>query len=179
MKKQTTLPSQMYFETTQASNGLAKAQLFNTNVQSVFSKSTYRRNISKRNLQRLHEVHFSEHDIKNVREQLDTTKAKGADGLGNVFLKRMAKVLSKSLKIVFNTIINNMCFQMFGKQRRSCPSTKVEISKISPTIEELAFSPAPPRSWKSYCSKNFMLLQKMSCLTINTDSVKRGPQQPR
>ena len=58
-----------------------------------------------------------------------------------------------------------MCFQMFGKQQRSCPSAKVEISKISPTLEELAFSSVPPRSWKSYCSKRFMLLQ-MSGLTI-------------
>ena len=100
------LPSQMLFENTQASDGFAKLQLINTYFQSVFSKNTYKRNISERNLQRLHEVQFSEHDIKNVLEQLGTTKAKGADGLRNVFLKQMANVFCKSLKFVFYTIAN-------------------------------------------------------------------------
>ena len=105
-ENRTSLPSQMYFENTQASDGLAKAQLINTYFQSVFTKNTYRRNISERNLQWLHEVQFSEHDIKNILEQLGTTKAKGADGLRNVFLKRMANVFCKSLKIGFYTIAN-------------------------------------------------------------------------
>ena len=63
----------------------------------------------------------------------------------------------------------------FAHLQMFCPS----ISKTSPTVEELAFSLIRPRSLKSYCSKSFMLLQKMSCLIINTDGFKSGLQQPR
>ena len=41
VRKQTNLTSQMYFQNTQASNGLTKAQLFNTYFQYIFSRSTY------------------------------------------------------------------------------------------------------------------------------------------
>ena len=58
----------------------------------------------------MHEVHFFEHDIKNVLEQIDTTKTKGADELGKVFHKRMANVLCKSLKIVLYTVANKHVF---------------------------------------------------------------------
>ena len=57
-------------------------------------------------------------------EQLDTTKAKGADGLGNVFLNWMANVLDKSLKIVFNTIANKHFFSDVWKTAEVVPIYK-------------------------------------------------------
>ena len=114
----------MYFENTPNSDALAKAQLFSTYFRSVFSKSAYKRNISERKLQRLHEENFSDHDSENVLEQLDTTKAKGADGLGNVFLNWMANVLDKLLKIVFNTIANKHFFSDYWKTAEVVPIYK-------------------------------------------------------
>ena len=86
--------------------------------------STLKKNVTERNLQRLHEVHFSEHDIKNVFEQLDTTKAKRATGLDNVFLKGMANVFCTSLKIVFNTIANKHVFPHVWKTAEVVPIYK-------------------------------------------------------
>ena len=57
-------------------------------------------------------------------EQIDTTKAKGADGLGNVFLNWMANVLDKSLKIVFNTIANKHVFPDVWKTAEVVPIYK-------------------------------------------------------
>ena len=106
----------------QAFEGLDTAQLFNKYFLSVFPKIGYKRNISERNLQRQHEVHFSEHNSKDVPEQLDTMKAKGADGLGNVFVKRMANVFFQV--VLFNTSAKKHVFPDVWKTAEAVPTYK-------------------------------------------------------
>ena len=66
-------------------------------------------------------LHFAQTEVKTALKNLPLEKAKGPDGLGNLPPKRVARYLSVSLKLVFNTIANKHRFPVEWKTSNIIP----------------------------------------------------------
>ena len=90
----TQLASELYLEDTEATTDVGKTDLFNSLVQSLFTKSVYQRKIDKKKLARTEQMHFSRTEIETALQALNNVKAKGSDRLGSLPLKKPATSLS-------------------------------------------------------------------------------------
>ena len=90
----TQLVFELYLEDTEATTDVEKADLFNSLLQSFFTKSIYQRKIDKKKLVRIEQMHFSKTEIETALQALNNLKAKGPDRIGSLPLKRPATCLS-------------------------------------------------------------------------------------
>ena len=146
------LPSEMYLYSDVASTDEAEAELFNRYFQSVFSNQQYNDAPSSDGPTKLNSIHFTTTEIKDVLERLDTNKAKGPDRISNKILKNLASSLSKSLLLLFNTIVNKASLPRAWKQSGIIPIYKEgdkqkvsnyrpisSLSSVSRVLEKLIF----------------------------------------
>ena len=119
---------------------------------------------------RLHNIVFSNLQVKKVLESLDPNKATGPDHISNRILKSTATSLAGPLANVFNISMQNQTFPDIWKLAHLCPVQKVEnantknnfrpislLSAISKVMERIVFS-----AMYEYFMENDLLISENS-----------------
>jgi hypothetical protein len=101
--KSNSIPDTVRLNEQSASDGMAKAELFNQHFYSVFSHQppTVLPEISIFKNENLECLSFTAELVEKVLDKLDVSKASGPDGISPRILKSCAKVLSASLAFIF------------------------------------------------------------------------------
>ena len=110
----------MFLEGEKTITNLQKEEFFKQNLPASFHSR-----FDPYAVMKIDKLHFLQTEVGTVLKNLPLGKPKGPDGLGNLPLKRTARPLSVSLKLVFNTITNKHRFPAEWKTSNIIPLYKV------------------------------------------------------
>ena len=119
------IPSEIFLDQKIANTDAQKAELFNINFQSVFTRNANVGKAERQDNVLLNSINFTIVEIEDALNELHVNKANGPDMIGNTVLKNLSKSLSKSLHLLFNLIANKAIFP-----------TKRKISEITPIFKD-------------------------------------------
>ena len=123
IRKPSVLPATIKFGNEKASSDSEKATLFNLFFKSVYNSKEPSQMIYTKS--KLNFIKTSRLEIEELSQNLDMNKSTGPDNLGNIILRNCAKTLSKSLLLLFQTILNKEIFPELWK-----------LSQITPVYKE-------------------------------------------
>ena len=165
-------PCQMSFITRERSEKQSEcANMFNSFFVSVFNQkdTNFQPNYPRKNLNCFR---INQRRVETLLEDLKIGKSSGPDKIGNILLRNAAKGLSKSLTLIFQTIINKGTYPNQWKFGQICPVFKDGdqkdvtcyrpislLSCISKVLERIIFDEIYPLVKKN-CTRSSLVSER-------------------
>ena len=174
IRKSPPLPNEFLYKGNIEKTKSECANLFNSFFVSVFKQkdTNFQPNYPRKNL---NWFKINQRRVETLLEDLKIGKSSGPDKFGNILLRNAAKGLSKSLILIFQTIINKGTYPNQWKFGQICPVKKDSdkknvtcyrpinlLSCISKVLERIIFDEIYPLVQEKLHTKQFGFRKKRS-----------------
>ena len=99
------IPPTLHYNCKIADSNIDKANMFNDYFYSVFTQAATDQSLPIENPSHLSSINITEEDVYNALINLDTSKAKGPDGIPPIVLSKCASVLCRPFHYLFSLIL--------------------------------------------------------------------------